>query len=117
VDGKIVPQATAMQQHLQWYYSGLVNRNIQERNINSNKIIPTTVSIQPIKGAGLPAFRGTVQMLDYMTGKGIILNVDVQTKYCEALHRTGLFVQVSPQPQSHAVWQKMQNIRDSFTCD
>jgi hypothetical protein len=119
VEGKVVPDATTMQQHLKWYYSGLVERNITERNISSDKIIPTTVSLQPVKSkiAAEAGFRGTVRMLDYMTGKGITLNVEVQTKYCDALKRTGLFVQVSPQPRSHAVWQRMQGIGDSFSCD
>ena len=108
--------AGLLQTHLQAYYNGLVARNITGRNIPANKIVATTASIKKtITAPGDTAsFTGTVSMLDYHSQQPIILHCLVHVKDSKTATQPAIFFEISPQPFSHPVWQKLHAIEKSF---
>ncbi|HVG14446.1 MAG TPA: hypothetical protein VM935_05780, partial [Chitinophagaceae bacterium] len=119
IDGKPEVNAKSLQENLKIYYSGLVGENVKERKIAIEKVVPTEVSIAKTKPAAgdVQTFTGTIRMLDYMTQSPIVLNTTVHVKDCAALNQTAVFIKISPKPYKHAIWQQMDNIKASFSCD
>lgn len=108
--------AAALQTSLQAYYSGLLARNISSRNIPANKIIPTVAAIKKTSTApaDLATFSGTISMLDYHAKLPILLHIIAHVKDSRQKNTTAVFFEVSPQPLTHPVWQKLHEIEKSF---
>ena len=119
LDGNPKIDATSLQVNLKAYYTGLVGRNITRRKIPANKVVPTHVTIKKIKAAdgNLETYSGSIQMLDYMTRKPIILNTLIHVRRCEGQKNTPVFVEISPKPLVHSIWQQFYKIAESFQCD
>jgi hypothetical protein len=119
IDGKPGISAGSLQENLRTYYSGLVSENVKERNIAGSKMVPTVVSLSKIKSAegDVQTFSGTIRMLDYMTQSPVVLNIIVHVKDCGALNQTAVFIEISPQHFKHAIWNQMDKINASFTCE
>lgn len=117
LDGKPTIDAKILQSNLTAYYSGLVARNITSRNIPTNKVVPTTVMIKKIKATAndLETYKGTISMLDYHTQESIILNCLIHVKDISTLNHTAIYFEISPQPFSHIIWNKMNEIGNSFS--
>jgi hypothetical protein len=117
LDGKPKIDANSLQTNLKEYYSGLVGRNITSRKIPSGKVVPTEVMIKKIKTAtgDIETYSGNIQMLDYMTQHRIVLNTFIHVKDCGQKH-TAVFVEISPKPFSHAIWQQFYKIAEGFQC-
>ncbi|HZG25467.1 MAG TPA: hypothetical protein VEZ17_12840, partial [Chitinophagaceae bacterium] len=75
LDGNLTVDAASLQHNLQAYYAGLVGRNVIGRKIPAAKVAATNVTVKKVKtGPGdIETFSGKVSMLDYMTGKPIVL--------------------------------------------
>ena len=119
LEGKpeITPQIT--EQNLNAYYTGLVGRNIERRKIPEEKLVPIKVTIKKTSAdAGdLQTYSGTIEMLDYMEQKPIILNCIVHVKLCPGKNNTFIFYQISPRPLADNVWKDLQKLWTSFDCN
>ncbi len=119
LDGTPKIDAESLQVNLNVYYSGLVNRNIIERKIPENKIVPTKATIKKIKTfrGDLQTFSGSIQMLDYMTQNPMVLNTLVHVKECSLKNKTAVIIELSPKPYDHAIWRQFNNIDERFSCN
>ena len=116
LEGSVKMDADSLQETLKKYYTGLVGRNIISRNIPANKVIPTIVVVKKIKTEihDVATFNGTITMLDYHTQIPIKLNSLIHVKDSKATNHTAIYFEISPKPLSHSVWQKLNEIGDSF---
>jgi hypothetical protein len=108
----------SLQENLQALYTGLVGRNIISRQIPLSKQVPTNVKVKAIKTASgdLQTFRGEAQMLDYMTQTPIVLNLLIHVKDCSKENHLVVFVEVSPKPLTHSIWNDLNQISQTFRC-
>lgn len=118
LDGKPKIDANSLQTNLEAYYAGLVGRNITTRKIPANKLVPITVAIKKIKAAqgDVETYSGKIQMLNYMTQKKIILNTLIHIRHCEWQKHSPVFVEISPTPLTHPIWQQFYKIAEGFQC-
>ncbi len=116
LDGHVKLNADTLQRTLKEYYNGLVGRNITSRNIPTNKIVQTAVVIKKVKTSlnDLETFSGTINMLDYHAQLPITLNCFVHIKDSKTINHTAVYVEISPKSLSNPVWQKLNDIGDSF---
>lgn len=116
LDGKPKIEPSILQSNLTAYYSGLVARNITSRNIPVDKIVPTIVSVKKIKTTSndLETYNGTISMLDYHAQQPITLNCLIHVKGIQNSNHSAIYFEISPQPFSHSVWKKMNEIGESF---
>lgn len=107
-----------IEENLEAYYTGLVERNIKRRKIPKEKVFPVTAKFTAAKAqdGDLGAFSGTVQMLDYMAQQPITLNFIVHIKRCHGQDSTIVFYKISPQPTTHPVWQTLNTMWTEFQC-
>lgn len=119
LDGSQVVTAKTTEKHLNAYYTGLVGRNIIQRKIANDKLVTITTSFQEIKKEkeDISTFRGSVHMLDYMEQKPITLNSIVHVRKCPGVDKTFVFTEISPQPYTHDVWKKMNDLWTGFNCN
>jgi hypothetical protein len=118
LDGNPMIDATSLQANLKAYYTGLIGRNITRRKIPANKLAPTHVTIKKIKAAegDVETYSGSIQMLDYMTQRPIILHTLIHVKHCELQKQTPVFVEISPKPLAHSIWRQFFKIAEGFQC-
>jgi hypothetical protein len=119
LDGNPKIDAVKLQENLKTYYTGLVGRNIISRKIPANKLVPVNVTIKKIKTTpdDIETYSGEIHMLDYMTQRPIILNTLIHKKNCELQKHTAVFVEISPKPLSHPIWQQFDKIEKGFQCN
>jgi hypothetical protein len=117
VNSKI--DAGVLQESLKAYYTGLVGRNITSRKIPENKLVPINVTVKKIKTGETDAetYSGEIHMLDYMTQRSIVLNTLIHIKSCESKKHTAVFVEISPKPFTHSIWQQFNKIEKAFQCN
>jgi hypothetical protein len=115
-DSKISRQS--LEKDLESYYGGLVSRNIIRRKIDSKLVVPTVAIFKETSAGkgGERSYAGTISMLDYMSLKPVTLRINVHLIQCVKEGKLGVFFEVSPQPQTHRVWQQFKSVRDGFLC-
>lgn len=118
LDGKVTIDASSLQENLQLYYSGLVNRNIIGRKIPGDKVVPTLSAVKKIKTAtgDWQTFSGSVRMLDYMRQRPITLNTTIHLKDCADHKHMAAFVEMSPKPYTAPIWKQMEKLQTGFSC-
>jgi len=118
LEGNPKINVTALQENLKAYYSGLIARNIPRRNIPSNKIVPTNVTIKKIKTApnDIETYSGAISMLDYIAQRPITLNCLVHVKDCKRQSHSAVFFEISPKPPGNNIWKEFDNIEEAFDC-
>ncbi len=118
LEGRPQLNAALLQKYLTQYYTGLVGRNIGRRNIPADKVIPVTASIQAVKA--LPGdeatYEGSIHMLNYMQPAPITLNTRIHVRNCPSQQHTAVYIELSPKPYKHALWQQMDLIGTEFDC-
>lgn len=109
---------SAIEKNLNAYYNGLVQRNIEKRNIPADKLIPVKTRIKKAKTeqGDLQTFYGTIDMLDYMSQNPITLNCIIHLLKCAQGTKTILFHQISPKPFSDPVWLPVRKLKTDFSC-
>jgi hypothetical protein len=119
LEGTPVINAESLQKNLQLYYTGLVERNIISRKIPENKLVSTTATVKKIKTAigDLQTFNGSVQMLDYMTQRPMVLNTIIHVKDCDTMNHKAILIKVSPRQYTHAIWKEFDKVEKSYSCD
>lgn len=116
--GEARPDAKILQESLKIYYEGLVGQNIGRRNIPEARLVPTIVKIEKVKSAatGTESYKGTVSMLDYMAQKPMVMNCLIHVRKCSEQNRTAVFLELSPKPVEHKIWQQFKKISEGFEC-
>ncbi|MEP7111087.1 MAG: hypothetical protein ABI760_24030 [Ferruginibacter sp.] len=120
LNGNPLINAASLQENLKAYYDGLVGRNIISRKIPANKIVPVIVIVKKLMtGEGDTAtYSGEIHMLDYMTQQPIVLNSKIHIRNCGSQKKHAVvFVEISPKPLVHAVWQQFTKLEKGFQCD
>jgi hypothetical protein len=110
--------AKTIEQHLDFYYTGLIGTNFDRKKNPHDTITPTVVSIAKAatQKNDWETFSGTVQMFDYMAHQPITLNCMIHLKVCEKQGKTLLFHQISPKPFTDSVWTGLNALWDGFAC-
>jgi hypothetical protein len=118
LDGNPKIDVISLQENLKAYYAGLVGRNITDRKIPTNKVVPTNATVKKIKTAAndIETYSGAIHMLDYMTQRPIVLNTLIHIRNCGLQKHTAVFVEISPKPFVHPIWQQFKNIVTGFQC-
>ena len=119
LDGRPEFNATIISANLKAYYTGLMKVNIDAKkyNIPADQLIATTAFQKTITAAGdLETYTGTVQMLDYMQRKPIVLNCVVHIKECISEKKTVVFHELSTHPFTHRTWQDFKMLWEGFKC-
>jgi hypothetical protein len=119
LDGSPAINADSIASHLNYYYDGLVARNIEKRNIPADMVIKTKTTMSPVKTnhGDLKTFEGKISMLDYMGKKLMTLRCIVHLRKCAGTDKTILFHQLSPQPYSALIWTKLKKLWIDFECN
>ncbi len=110
--------AKVIESNLTAYYNGLVGRNIERREIPNEKLVPIKTAITEVITADgdLKTFAGTIDMLDYMQQKPMVLNCLVHLKVCSGQNKTFVFYQISPKPKTDNIWQNLEQLWVQFDC-
>jgi len=119
LDGKEELNAETIQGNLEAYYTGLVGRNIERRKIPKEKLFPVkaTIEVTKTQEGDLNTYKGSVDMLDYMAQQPIKLNCLVHVKECPGKDNTYVFYEISPQEETHPIWNTLNQIWKEFQCD
>jgi hypothetical protein len=119
LDGTQKVNADSISNNLNYYYDGLISRNIEKRHIPANLVTKTKTSLQQISAeqGDMETYKGTVTMLDYMGQQPMVLNCMVHIKKCEGRDNTIIFHQLSPKPFNDAMWQKLNKLWADFNCN
>lgn len=112
-----ISEAT-IQTNLNAYYTGLISRNIERRKIPAEKIFPVNTSMKEGKAGpnDLKTFYGTINMLDYMEQKPMVLNCVVHVKSCPGQSNGFIFYEISPKASNDKIWVNLELLWKSFNC-
>ena len=91
------------------YYTGLVGRNLEKRQIPADKVIPVTVKLFPDQN-NASGWTGTVNMLDYMAQEPVTLNIRIRSIPLAEPKSRCLFIELSPVAQGQGIWQQMDTL-------
>jgi hypothetical protein len=118
LDGSPDITSNMIEKNLAEYYDGLIGRNIEKRKIPQNMITKTVThfaAIKPEQG-DLKTFTGTINMLDYMAQKPIVLHAKIHIRKCDGMDKTFVFHQLSPQLFTTQVWDFLNRLWTDFKC-
>jgi hypothetical protein len=118
LDGSPTTNEKIIEGNLNSYYTGLIGRNITRRKIPAEKIFPVNASIKEVitENGDRKTYRGTIEMLDYMEQKPIVLNCVVHLKSCSEQNRTFILHEISPKPLKDNVWRNLERLSEDFKC-
>lgn len=109
--------AETLGKDLEAYFRGLSKAVSASRGHDPGELeLRADLKAQPSED-GSERFGGTVLGYDaFATQAPVTLNVQIVTRRCEAEEHLVVFFELSPQPESHAVWQTLKGIREGFRC-
>jgi hypothetical protein len=115
LDGLQPFDAKTFEKNLAAYYTGLATTNIDKSKLDSAKA-KAKASIKQVPGKGFDSqtFEGTVDLLDFLSLQPIRLHFIIHVKRSEALNKTFVFHEASPQPYTHDVWKTLNSLWSSF---
>ncbi|MEO6733582.1 MAG: hypothetical protein ABIN01_20330 [Ferruginibacter sp.] len=118
LDGSPETDAKIIAENLRAYYTGLIEVNRESHKVPVEKLIPVLTSFKETQvGKGdIKTYTGTIEMLDYMQQKPIILNCITHLKSCTETNKTILFYELSPKPFTHKNWQSLDELWGGFKC-
>ncbi len=110
--------ARIIAENLKAYYTGLINANTDSTKAVTEKFAPVSTSFEKTKTskADLETYTGTIEMVDYMQRKPIMLNCIVHLKTCPENNKTILFYELSPKPFTHNNWVNLNQLWLDFKC-
>lgn len=116
LDGFPKMNKNIIENNLKAYYTGLVGRNIEPRKIPASKLILTTTSVKQVTTfkRDKKTFNGTIEMLDYMEQKPIILNCIIHVRPYKEKGKTFIFYELSPKPFSDGIWLMLNKLWTDF---
>ncbi len=119
IEGVQTIDSKVIENNLSMYFDGLVNRNIEKRVLPKDLIKRTKVHFRKLstpEAADELTFTGTIEMVDYMSKKAMVLQSKVHLKRCSGSNYTIIFHQFSPQKRNSAVWTKLNELWNNFRC-
>lgn len=119
VEGKPTIDSQIIKTNLTAYYSGLINSNIEKRQIPRSLIFTPDISIEKIatEYQDDATYTGTIHMLDYMTQNPITFNCIIHVRLCDDKDNTFIFHEISPKPLTDTTWKTMNSIWTGFKCE
>lgn len=104
--------------NLRAYYTGLIEINRESYKVPLEKLIPVLTSFKKTQSSkgDLKTFMGTIEMLDYMQQKPIMLWCIAHLKSCPEENKTIIFYELSPMPYRHSVWTGLNKLWVDFSC-
>jgi hypothetical protein len=119
IDGSPKTNEKIIRKNLRVYYKGLIITNVEKRKIPAKKIIPVRTSVKKVETekGDVNTYAGTIDMLDYMGQKPIMLNCIVHLKSCSGQNKTFIFYEISPKPLTDPVWQRLHKLWKDFDCN
>jgi hypothetical protein len=118
LDGNPDINAKSLQENLNYLYSGLLARNVEPRKIPKEKLFPVEVNIHDAKifTGDSKTFAGTVHMLNYINQTPMVLTLKIHLKDCPDKTHRYVIIEVSPKPEGHFTWQKLDQLNADFKC-
>jgi hypothetical protein len=119
LDEMLSTTSESIQTNLNAYYTGLIGRNIERRKIPTEKLFPVKTLVKEVKAeqGDLRTFKGTVNMLDYMEQKPMVLNCVVHVKSCAAQTKGFIFYEISPKQTTDKIWTSLESLWTGFNCN
>lgn len=116
LNGSVKINKNIIENNLRVYYTGLVGRNIKPRKISLSKVIPVKTSVKQAATfkSDIRTFNATIEMLDYMEQKSIILNCIIHVTRYEEKGKTFIFYELSPKPFSDGIWLMLNKLWTDF---
>jgi hypothetical protein len=110
--------AGVIQNNLKTYYDELIAGAQVRRNLHvpPGTIKPAQVTIKRLTAEpdDRETYTGTIAMYDYLAGKPIVLNYLVHLKSSSGQNHIPLFLEISPQPFTHPLWNRLKEIKQKF---
>ena len=122
LDGHPPLDAHELQDDLQRYFAGLSTEVGKEKGFTFDpKHFQASLKAEgstPAKhGHAIHAYTGTVKTYDaFVTGKPIVLNVEVWVWDCNAAGKRAALVLASPKDHDAPIWKSLETRRDEFVC-
>lgn len=121
LDGRPVLDAAELSSSLKRYFTGLCTAVAKDKGhpVDAARF---AASVHALAGArkqdhAVAAFAGTVDAYDaFVTGKPIVLNVEVWVWDCDRSGKRAALVLASPKPASAPIWSSLCQRRDAFAC-
>jgi len=109
--------AATLDADLEAYFRGLSKSVNASQDFEPEKMeFRASLAAEKTAGEG-ELFVGKVVTFDaFATRESVTLNVRIESRRCEAAERLVVFFELSPQPESHAVWRTLEGIRTGFSC-
>ncbi|HQQ96289.1 MAG TPA: subclass B1 metallo-beta-lactamase [Cyclobacteriaceae bacterium] len=114
LEGTPVIDSVVVAGYLKSYYTGLIHANAVGKGIPPDKIQEAEVTLNPSDSP--VEFRGTIDMLDYMTQRPIRLHFVIRVATCLMENRTFVYHELSPKPETDAVWPRLDSLWHGFAC-
>lgn len=108
----------SLEKYLMSYYNGLIRVNSADRNIDINKIIPTTAKVLSVARdvRDINTYQAELRIFNYMVGEPIRLHSRIHIRYCPTAGHTAILVQISKHEFTQQVWEDLNMIGNEFTC-
>ena len=116
LNGAVQMDEKTLTKNLKSYYSGLYKANTGDTTNDTSSVITSVIKVKAEPG-DLQTYKGTVQMMDYMQKKPILLHCIVHYRYCSKDKKTLLFHELSPKPFTHSNWIKLNQLWIGFKCE
>lgn len=115
LDGLQPFDAKTIEKNLAAYYTGLATVNIDKNKLDTGKAkAKASVKQIPYKDSDSQTFEATVELLDFLSLQPITLHLIIHVKHRDALNKTFVFHEASPQPYKHDVWKTLDGLWTSF---
>jgi hypothetical protein len=117
--------AKSIEQEMLAYYRGLFQAVAKGKklDVDASKFsvsLKDTTAAKPGQrptGEELRQYAGELKWVEpFVTGKPQTLRLEIHTWYCDKSKHTCVFMAVSPQPETAAVWKALRDIRMGCTC-
>jgi hypothetical protein len=120
LDGSPQINSATISANLKAYYTGLLKINTDSSKLaaipQTLKTVKTAFKATSTQKGEEATYIGTIEMMDYMQLKRIILNSIVHVKFCPEEKKTIVFHELSPKPFSHNVWTGLNKLWLDFNC-
>jgi metallo-beta-lactamase class B len=114
LEGTPLIDSVVVAAYLKSYYTGLIHANAKGKGIPADKIPEAAVTMSPSDNPS--KFRGTIDMLDYMTQRPITLHFVIRVVTCPMENRVFVFHELSPKQEADGVWPKLDSLWHGFAC-
>lgn len=115
LEGILVFEPSILEEKMKVYYEGLAAAT---KSVPREKLIPAVAKFKydPIPKGQNRDFSGTIEMLDYMQQKKILLNAKVHSRVVPSTNKTIVYFELSPQSLTHPLWKDLEKIRKEAKC-